>query len=56
MKDRNLLIATMIILLIGIVLVIARDFIDIHNCVESKGQWNAKKKVCEVNLPVKSGK
>ncbi|AUO00119.1 hypothetical protein DOM21_00125 [Bacteriovorax stolpii] len=51
MKDRNLLIATMILLLIGIVAVIARDFASIHYCVESKGIWDPKKKVCEMAAP-----
>ena len=46
MKDRNLLIATLILLFAAIVLIIGKDFWDIDTCLDDGGTWDPKKKVC----------
>lgn len=53
MKDRNLLIGTLILLFVAIVLIIAKDFWDIKKCVDAGNEWDAKKKVCMSRLPTK---
>lgn len=35
------------ILVLAIIAVILRDFFDVHSCIESKGKWNPKTKICE---------
>ncbi|MBY0413459.1 MAG: hypothetical protein K2Q18_04810 [Bdellovibrionales bacterium] len=43
----------MYLLVIAIIGVIAYDFWRIDSCLDSGGKWNAEKKICETELPVK---
>jgi hypothetical protein len=41
------------ILVLAIIAVVLRDLYDVHQCIDTGGTWNPKKKVCEVNIPTK---